>query len=287
MIYPKSLMDPDYHVRTLEALAAREDIETLDCCLPYGAEHQQRLVEAIRSSGKSDVAYALHLFPARKLWPSTRVPHEQAQIRILIHDMVEQAAAIGATGLVFASGGPPHGSASQEDFAGFADFCRWLSQELKPHGITAMLEPADAEIDKRFLYGPTASCVKLIESLKPDVDNLTLLVDLAHAPLLGESARQAIVGSLPYLGRVHVGNCVLKDPQHPLYGDRHPPIGAPGGEIDTPQIVEILRCLLEVGYLSKKQRGCLLIEMLPWPGMSPEETIVEQVGRLHEAWRSL
>jgi len=285
MLYTRCLADPDYHVQTLQAFAANKAIETMDCCLPYGDERRQRLIAAIRASGRRDVAYALHNFPARKLWPSTRVPHEQAQIRMIIHDMVEQAAAIGATALVFASGGPSYSTANPEDFAGFADFCRWLSRELKPYGIMGLLEPADWNIDKGFLYGPTAACVRLMESLKPEVDNFALLLDFAHVPLLGEALTEAALESLPYLGRVHVGNCILRDPHHPLYGDRHPPIGAPGGEIDTPQLVEILRCLLKIGYLSREHRGNVLLEAIPWPDMSPEDTLTEQIARLHAAWR--
>ena len=37
MLYPDCAEHPDQHVRTLKALAARPDIETFDCCLPYDA----------------------------------------------------------------------------------------------------------------------------------------------------------------------------------------------------------------------------------------------------------
>jgi sugar phosphate isomerase/epimerase len=284
MMYPGCVMDPDYHVRTLEALLGREDIETLDFCVPYGAERRQRLVEACRSSGKGDVAYALYFFPATKLWFSTPLPHEQAQIRLILRDTIQQAVALGAKYLVFAAGGPPYNAARHEDFDRFARFCRWLSGELKPHGIVALMEPSDWEIDKGFLYGPTEACVRLIESLRPEVDNLALNVDLAHAPLMGEALTDAIRDSVPYLQRVHVGNCIMTDPEHELYGDMHPPIGMPGGEVDTAGVAEIFRCLLEVGYLSRESRGCVLLEARPWPDMTPEDSFLEQMARLQEAW---
>ena len=242
MLYPKCMEDPDDHVRTLEAFVERDDIETFDCCLPYGQERRKRLIPAVRASGKADITFATHLFPLRKIGLSAPPPHEQAQVRMIMTDMVEQAAAIGATGFIFAAGGPSPREATKAHFATFADFCRWLCGELKPHGITALLEPFDTEIDKKFLYGSTEACIELIESLQPEVNNLGIELDLAHVPLMDETFEHAIRTVAPYLRRVHLGNCVLKDPSHPRYGDTHPPVGFPGGEIDVPELVTILRC---------------------------------------------
>ena len=67
MLYPKCMEDSDYHVRTLEALVKREDIETFDCFVPYGQVRQKRLVQAIRRSGKENIGFFIHHFPYRKL----------------------------------------------------------------------------------------------------------------------------------------------------------------------------------------------------------------------------
>lgn len=284
MLYPRCMEDPDDHVRTLEAFVRRDDTETFDCCLPYGEERRQRLVPAIRDCGKEDVTFAIHLFPLRKIGLATPPPHEQAQVRMILNDMIEQAAAIGATGLIFGTGGPPPQEATEAHFLTFADLCRWLCAELEPHGITAMLEPFDTDVDKKFLYGSTEACVALIESLRPEVDNLGIELDMAHVPLMGETFEHAIGTVAPYLKRVHLGNCVLRDPTHPRYGDTHPPVGYPGGEIDVPEMVEILRCLLDVGFLNQERRGNLLIEMTPWPGWTVEATIADGWRRLEAAW---
>jgi sugar phosphate isomerase/epimerase len=287
MLYPDCGEHPDEHVATLKALAARPDIEAFDCCLPYAPAARAALIPVLRHCGKTDIAFATHFFPLRKLsFCSTSIP-EQAQARMIVKDMIECAAAIGATGFIFASGGPTPADATPEHHAAFKGFCRWLCAALKPHGITAQLEPFDMTIDKKFLYGPTAECVALIESLKPEVDNLGLELDMAHLPLMGESFAHAIHTAAPYLKRIHLGNCVLKDRRHPRYGDTHPPAGFPGGEIDVPEMIEILRLLLEVGFLSRANRGNLVIEMTPWPGKTVEETITDGFERLNRAWERL
>ena len=283
MLYPDCGAHPDEHIPTLIALARREDIETFDCCVPYDAEARTQLTPALRTCGK-DITFATHFFPLRKLSLCTDVLTEQAQIRMIVSDMIEQAAAMGATGFIFASGGPTPSEATQANHDAFADFCRWLCRKLKPHGITALLEPFDMTIDKKFLYGPTEECVRLIDSMQPDIDNFGIELDVAHVPIMGETFEHAIRAAAPYLKRVHLGNCVLRDKSHPRYGDTHPPMGFPGGEIDVPELAGILRLLVEVGFLSKKQRGNLVIEMTPWPGKSIEETIADGFGRLSEAW---
>ncbi len=285
MLYPDCALSPAAHAATLRALAARSDIETFDCCLPYDVEARAALIPALRACGKADITFATHFFPLRKLSFCTTSLTEQAQARLIVREMVDQAAAIGATGFIFASGGPTPAEATPDHRKAFSDFVRWLCAELKPHGITAQLEPFDMTIDKKFLYGSTADCVALIDFLAPDVDNLGIELDVAHLPLMGEAFVDAIRTVAPHLKRVHLGNCVLRDKTHPRYGDTHPPVGFSGGEIDVPELTEILRQLRDVGFLNPGHRGSLVLEMTPWPGKSVEETIADGFGRLNAAWR--
>ena len=287
MLYPDCGEKPEEHVTTLIALAKRDDIETFDCCLPYGQEARQKLIPALRACGKADITFATHFFPLRKISFCTTSITEQAQVRMIVRDMVAQAAAIGATGFIFPSGGPTPAAATPANHAAFADFCRWLCGELKPHGIVALLEPFDMTIDKKFLYGPTAACAALIDSLRSEVDNFGIELDMAHLPLMGETFEHAIRTVAPHLKRVHLGNCVLRDKTNPRYGDTHPPMGYPGGEIDVPELTGIMRLLLEARFLNRETRGNLIIEMTPWPGKSVEATIADGFQRLNAAWEAV
>ncbi len=285
MLYPDCSEKPDDHVATLLALAKRTDIETFDCCLPYDPGARAQLIPALRACGKTDITFAAHFFPLRKISFCSTSLSEQAQARMIVQDMIAQAVAIGATGFIFPSGGPTPAEATPAHHAAFANFCRWLCAELKPHGITAQLEPFDMTIDKKFLYGPTTDCVALIESLRPQIDNFGIELDMAHLPLMGETFEHAIHTAAPYLKRIHLGNCVLRAQANPRYGDTHPPMGYPGGEIDVPELTKILRLLRDVGFLNEAKRGNLIIEMTPWPGKSVEETITDAFARLATAWK--
>jgi sugar phosphate isomerase/epimerase len=284
MLYARSVEDPEYHVRTLETMLARTDIETLDCCLPYGRERQERLVPAICQSGKVHIAFALHLFPLRKLSLAATSYAEQAQVRMIVSDFIRQAVAMGATGFVFASGGPPYAETTKAHQAAFLDFCRWFCEQLAPHGIDALLEPFDFDFDKKFAYGPLDVNLELVEQVRRDFPNIGIELDVAHLPLMREEAVSSIRRSAPFLKRVHLGNCVMKNPADIFYGDRHPPIGYPGGEIDVAELVPILSTLLEVGFLNRENRGDVIVEMNPFPGRSEDDSVADNFARVNQAW---
>lgn len=286
MLYPECGDSSEKHVETLLEFIKRTDIETFDCCLPYGQSYRQALIPEIRKCGKT-VCFAIHLYPLRSLPLAAKAPANRAQTWMIIDDMIIQAAAIGAEGFIFAAGTPSFYDAAPDDFAAFDDFCNELCVKLEPHGITAMLEPFDMDIDKKFLYGPIDNCVRLAERLSVKHDNFGIELDMAHLPLMREDFVPAIARSAPYLKRVHLGNCVLKDKNNPRWGDTHPPVGFSGGEIDVPELRIILHALLDCGFLDKKNRGNLVMEMTRFPGQSVDFTIEDNFKRLRKAWKSL
>ena len=149
------------------------------------------------------------------------------------------------------------------------------------------IEPFDRDVARKFLYGPTHECVELIESLQPEVDNLKIQLDFAHVRLSGETFEHAILTAKDHLQHIHLGNCVIKDPADPFFGDRHPPIGYSGGEIDTCDLTKILRLLMDIGYLDRQHRGTLVIEVRPLPDTSVEQTIRDHIERLNKAWEEV
>jgi sugar phosphate isomerase/epimerase len=285
ILYPDCTKDPEYHIETLLNLIQREDIETLDCYIPYGDEIRKKVIDKIRKCGK-EVVYDLHTFPSRKISLGSLDPQEQGLSRIVIKDQINIAGAIGAKGLVFASGAdiPDNRGAAKSCFS---DFCRWFCSELEQYGINALLEPFDRDIDKKFLLGPINECVDFLDSLSSEVKNIGIELDFAHLPLIGDDFQYSIYKTAHYLKRVHLGNCVLKNKKSPLYGDHHPPIGIEGGEIDVAELIVILKGLLEIGYIDKYRRGAIVLEITPFPGKSLEYTIDDNIERLEKAWREV
>ncbi len=283
MLYPDCVRDETISEITLGDFSQRDDIECLDCCLPYNPQVRQKLIQQLSTCDKH-IGYAIHPFPLDKISLGSLDDHEQGLIRLALEDQLRAAGAIGAKTFTIASGldpGPEHREAAKSQFR---ECCRWICDHAKKLGMIVTLEPFDRNTARNFLYGPTHECIELIESLKPEVDNLKIQLDIAHIRLSGETFEHAIRTAQEHLQHMHLGNCVMKDQTDPYFGDRHPPIGYHAGEIDTLELIEVLKVLIDVGYLSKQNRGTLVIEARPLPGVSVEQTIQNQYQYLDQAW---
>ncbi len=284
LLYPKCAEDPVYHVKTLIDFIHSYDMETFDCIMPFDDRYRRKLIPHLKNSGK-EIVFNNHISLLRKINPSSNSYIHQELLKIIVEDQINAAKSIGATGYVFSSGKNVKDQYKARTLKNFSNFCTWFCNKLKKYGITAMLEPFDTMIDKKFILGPTLECAEFIEAL--DIENLGIELDFAHIPLLGESFYEAIKNTHKHLKRVHLGNCVLKDCSSKWYGDKHPPIGIENGEIDTEELAQILSYLLQFGYLNKKDRGSLVLEIRPIDEMKQEELVADNFQRLHAAWNMI
>ena len=284
MLYPNCVREEHLIFDTLPAMLDRGDIEAVDMCLPFDPEQREQLSAMLRASDKR-LGFAIHPFPVDKICLGSTFDNEKALIRMVLDDQLGAAAGCGAESITFVSGIDVDVEHRPAALAAFADVCRWFCGRAKEHGMIALIEPFDRDFHRKFLIGPTTECVELIELLRPGIDNLYVQLDMAHVRLSGETFGHAVTTAKPYLGHVHVGNCVMHNRNDPFFGDRHPPFGYPGGEIDVPELTTILRTLLDVGYLSKQSRGTLVIETQPAPGGDVEALIQQGLAKLDVAWR--
>jgi len=138
---------------------------------------------------------------------------------------------------------------------------------------------------KNCLAGPTAEAVTLAQHLREKHPSFGLMIDLSHLPLLGETPQASLTAAKDVLVHVHIGNCVLRDPAHPAYGDNHPRFGCEGGENGASELAEFLRTLLDIGYLDPAHRRGVSFEVKPMPGESSSVVIANAKRTLAAAWR--
>ena len=107
---------------------------------------------------------------------------------------------------------------------------------------------------KNLLIGPSHEAIALARRLRDTYkqENFWLLYDLSHAPLLKHNSFDgedpAILRELaPYLGHVHVGNCVF-DRNDPAFGDTHPGFDYPAGAVSPDDLARFVATLHELGY---------------------------------------
>lgn len=207
---------------------------------------------------------------------------------------VDQAYELGASIMAVLSGPDPSDgdrhSAKQRLVDSLIEICNYAKAQCPQKPLTISLETFDQNIDKKCLIGPTDDAVEVAEAVTRQVENFGLTVDLSHQPLLGETINHMVIKASPYLIHTHIGNCVMKDAEHPAYGDQHPIFGCSFGEVDVPEVAAFLRCLLDTGYFKKNvptKMPVVSFEIKPLPGEESDIIVAAAKRVLNEAWARL
>lgn len=214
---------------------------------------------------------------------------ERHKALTLVQGCVDQAVQLGARRVAVLSGPYPGAADEARAKARLIESLRELCAYARERGAGITLETFDRSIEKKALAGPTRLCVEISEAVRRDHPDFGLMLDLSHIPLLGEGIRECLLTGREHLVHAHIGNCVMRDSSHPAYGDQHPRFGIEGGENDTPQVVEFLRTLFEIGYLGGTTAGTddrpfLSFEVKPLPGETTEAVIAGTKRVFADAW---
>lgn len=197
---------------------------------------------------------------------------------------IDEAYEMGAVGFAFLSGRYEE-SKKEEAYRALLKSTGELCAYAKAKGSMRIVhEIFDYDIDKKSLVGPAELARRYAEDIRRDYDNFGLMVDLSHLPLIGETARQAILPIKDYIVHAHMGNCVVKDPAMPAYGDAHPRFGFPGGENDVEQLTEFLRELKDIGFLNESCPPVVSFEVKPFGDEDPDVVVANAKRTLNMAW---
>lgn len=213
---------------------------------------------------------------------------EQNRVKAVdtLKEGIDEAYEMGCVGLGFLSGTYPKDDKGKEEaYSVLVKSTKEICSYAKSKGdLKIALEVFDYDIDKKSLIGPVDLALRFAEEITKDHDNFGLMVDLSHIPLLRETIEESILPIKDYIIHAHMGNCVLKDPKLPGYGDVHPRFGFPEGENDVEELAEYLRVLKSIGYLNEKTKPMLSFEVKPYEDEDPELVIANAKRVLNCAW---
>ena len=191
---------------------------------------------------------------------------------------------MGAEGTAFLSGKYEE-AGKEEAFQALLKSTREICAYAKSKGNMKIVhEVFDYDIDKASLIGPASLAKRYAEEIKKEYDNFGLMVDLSHIPLLHESIKESLLPIKEHLVHAHMGNCVMKDPSMPAYGDQHPRFGFPNSENDVQELTEYLQALKDMGFLNKEKPPILSFEVKPTAGEDPDVVLAGSKRVLNRAW---
>lgn len=197
---------------------------------------------------------------------------------------IDEAYEMGCAGFSFLSG-RYDGEQKEQAFEQLLKSTRELCGYAKEKGtLPICCEVFDYDIDKKALIGPAALAARYAGEIRKEYGNFGLLVDLSHIPMIHETIRESILPVKDYIIHAHMGNTVIKSPDCEAYGDNHPRFGFPNSENDVEELALYLRTLIEIGFLSERQRPIVSFEVKPWKDESPEVIIANAKRTLNLAW---
>ena len=287
MAFPAVMAGEGPYVETLRQLARDEFFTAVE--VGWAKDQAQRTAAAalFRQSHLSVGFGAQSAILTTKSNLNALDESERTKAVALVQGCIDQAAEVGAKRVAVLSGPYPgaadEAAAKRSLVASLLDLCAYGRE--RSIGIT--LETFDRAIEKKALAGPTALCVEISQAVRQEFPEFGLMLDLSHIPLVGESIRECLATGRDHLVHAHIGNCVLRDKAHPAYGDQHPRFGIEGGENDTPQVIEFLRVLFDIGFLGGKDRPFLSFEVKPLPGEDAQAVIAGTKRVFAEAWVGL
>lgn len=207
----------------------------------------------------------------------------------VVRAAMDQAREWGASATAVLSG-PDPGEAQRDGAKSFlVASMKELSEYARSrHAPPVLLETFDRKpFGKNCLIGPTTEAVEVASMVAGYFPSFGLALDLSHLPLLEETPEHALKTAAGHLKHIHIGNCVMRHPDHPAYGDSHPMFSIPEGENGVDDLAEFLRVLIEIGYIGKGEDGIVSFEVKPFGDQSSEDVIQNAKETLDAAWVAL
>lgn len=283
LLYKKLISGPEDHSNTLKELIHDGRFEVLDLWIPEQEPYRSEEIRLLRSSGK-EIYYNVGSRKGKEsAHPSTLSPGKRKYSMEFYKDEISRGLEAGCKKIITNSG-PDVPDNRKEAFEALVDFfCEICA--FVPEDVLVMIEPTDREADKKKFIGPSAEAAELVERIHgAGCGNFSSMIDMCHLPLMGETIEHAMKITGGHIGHIHLGNCILKDKENPMYGDKHPAWGLKGGEYDVDDIAGLLGTGLGMGYFAKNNRGSASFEMMAYDGITPLESTGRFFDYLEKAW---
>ncbi|HAA24492.1 MAG TPA: xylose isomerase [Ruminiclostridium sp.] len=287
MAYPSTMKGEGPIVETVKKIATDDYFDAIELTWIKNPD-TRREVKKILEASHMTVAYGSqprHLTTGLNINDLDEKGREKA-LETLIEG-IDEAYELGAVGFAFLSGKYEEDK-KEEAYQALLESTRELCAYAKQKGNMKIVhEIFDYDIDKKSLIGPASLALRYAEDIKKDYDNFGLMVDLSHLPLVRETAEQAILPIKEHIVHAHMGNCVVKDPSLPAYGDAHPRFGFPNSENDVDELIEYLRVLMKIGFLNEKNPPIVSFEVKPFGDEDSDVVIANAKRVLNRAWALL
>lgn len=248
-LFPASVTDSRETVRGIEA-SARLGYDTVE--LFYDGPGNADVARACRGSSLAVIYHPAYALKQSKLDLGDPDPARRRAAVDRTRAWIDVARELGAQALMVLSG-PERTDAREREqaVAALQESLEALCEAAAP--MRLHLESFNNHGEPYLLMGPTARCLRMARAVSGRQPNFSLTFDLSHALQMGEDPLASLLSIGQYCSHVHLANCVIRDRADPLFGDKHPPFGHAGGEVDEPWLARFVRGLAEGGFFDGRE----------------------------------
>jgi len=287
MAYPETMKGEGPIIETVKKIILDDYFDAIEITTVKNPEERQKVKKMLESSHMR-VAYGAQ---PRLLTNGLNINdlNEEGRQKALtnLKEGVDEAYEMGAAGFAFLAGKYEE-SSKETSFNTLVKSTKEICAYVKSKGnMKVALEVFDYDVDKKSLIGPAPLALRYAIEVRTEYDNFGLMVDLSHIPLIHETIEESLLPVKDYIIHAHIGNCVVKSPDMPAYGDVHPRFGFPNGENDVDEVVHYLKVLMQIGFLDGKKLPTVSFEIKPFGDEDPDIVIANAKRTLNEAWARL
>lgn len=238
--FPKSVEKLDVLLEGM-ALSAEMGFDTVEFF--YDGPETEQIRDALSRYKLSSIFLASYGMKARGLDPGHPDLEERSRVLDFMEGWVDQARSCGCSQIMIVSGPDSRDSGErasrlERTRKTIGALCEYGIREPSPVRIS--LEAFNDTGEPWFLLGPTSRSVEIAEALVSFCSNFSLTLDLSHLLQLREDPGESIEAAAAHCAHIHLANCIIADPAHPLFGDKHPAFGVEKGEVDEAILSDIL-----------------------------------------------
>ena len=256
-------LDDASHCATLLPVLQDDRFDHFDLWIVPQEPYRSIEMRAIRDSGRP-IVYNVGDRPGNaELFPTAKDPAVRKYTLDMFRSEISRGVELGCKKVVTSSG-RKHNVIDEEAFDQLIDFYCQLC-DFVPPDVEILIEPTDTDFDKRFFVGSSKMAAKVVDTVKASGrNNIGSMIDMCHLPQLRETCTSAMADLGSRMRHVHLGTCVISQPDHPFYGDKHPGWGMEGTCWGKRELAEMIRLGLDSGYFSEDNKGTASFEMVAY-----------------------
>ncbi|MCC6956452.1 MAG: sugar phosphate isomerase/epimerase [Anaerolineales bacterium] len=254
--FPKNIPGDGPIIENLESILADDDFQTIEISWIKNEDVKKKASALLKTSGKRIVFSGGPPFAYQQINLSSLDDGERKYSMEYARQLFDDARLFNACIFLITGGRDTLPSERERAKDKLVQSIVELSKYAREHSdqspIYLSLEPVDRAVHRKGLIGPIAEAVEIAQRVEQAGETLYLTLDQSHLAQLGIAPGEALRLAYNYLFHVHLANCIICDPQHPLYGDEHPYFGIKDGEHGLQELVVFLKILEKLGYFSRQ-----------------------------------